>query len=273
MDPERLPIPMNEDPFPTPPVEPRELAPGTDAAFATTRWTWVSGAQAEDAEVSSRALEALCRVYWRPVYAFVRRRGHASHEAQDLTQEFFSRLLAGQGFQRVDPDRGRLRSFLLAALKHFLANEWDRSQALKRGGGRELVSLDAAEIGEEPIDPVSDGLSPDRVFDRQWALSVLDQVMSRLERESDHAGRKETFDALKGTLCTPRGDVTYAVIARQLGRSEGAVKVLVHRLRQRYRELLRLEIAATLEESPPTLEELAPAFPQLEIQELIGHGC
>lgn len=256
MDPERLPTPMNEDPIPTPLVEQREPAPGTDGAFATTRWTWVSGSQAEDAEVSGRALEALCRVYWRPVYAFIRRRGHASHAAQDLTQEFFSRLLAGQGFQQADPHRGRLRSFLLAALKHFLANEWDRSQALKRGGGRELVSLDAADIGEEPIDPVSDGLSPDRAFDRQWALSVLDQVMSRLGQESEHAGRKEAFEALKGTLCSPRGEVSYGVIARQLGRSEGAVKVLVHRLRQRYRVLLRQKIAATLEDPGRTEEEL-----------------
>lgn len=247
---------MNEDPFPTPPVEQRGPAPGTDAAFATTRWTWVRGSQAEDSEMAGRSLEALCRVYWRPVYAFIRRRGHASHEAQDLTQAFFARLLAGQGFQRADPDRGRLRSFLLAALKHFLANEWDRTHALKRGGGRELVSLDAADIGEEPVDPVSEALPPDRAFDRQWALSVLDQVMSRLERESEDVGRKEAFEALKGTLCTPRGDVSYAVIARQLGRSEGAVKVLVHRLRQRYRELLRLEIAATLEDPGRTEEEL-----------------
>ena len=238
-------------------------SPGTGAPFVTTRWTLVTGAQGADSAVARRALDELCRAYWKPVYAFVRRSGHETHAAQDLTQEFFARLLAGGGLNRADPGRGRFRSFLLASVKHFLANEWDKAQALKRGGDREFVPVvtgeDTTRVGVEP----AGGESPDRAYDRQWALSVLDRVLERLRREHREAGKGAVFEALKGTLTEARSDVPYTTIAVGLGITEGAVKVLVHRLRQRYRVVLREEVGATLEDPGRAEDELKELFEAL----------
>lgn len=236
---------------------------GTGAGFAPTRWTWVMRARSSDTPVVREALEALCRAYWKPVYAFVRRRGHASHEAQDLTQEFFARLLAGDGLRRADPEKGRFRTFLLSAVKHFLANEWDKERSLKRGGDREFVPVrigeDTDAVGVEP----AGGQDPERAYDRQWALSVLDRVLARLEREHVDEGKGRVFAALQSTLTVGRADVPYAVVAATLGTSEGAVKVMVHRLRQRYRKVLREEVAATLEDSSRAEDELRQLFAAL----------
>lgn len=241
--------------------EPEDARAGS--AFLTTRWTLVVGSQGRDTTVVSRALEELCQTYWRPVHAFIRRRGHAVHEAQDLTQEFFARLLASDGLQRADPARGRFRSFLLSAVKHFLANEWDKAKTLKRGGGEVLVPIRAGDdttgLGVEP----AGGESPERAYDRQWALSVLDAVLDRMQREHAEAGKEAVFEALKGTLTTGRREVSYATLGAQLGLSEGAVKVVVHRLRQRYRAVLREEIASTLEDPSRAEEELKELFAAL----------
>lgn len=221
-------------------------------------------AQGKDTAVVRLALEELLRAYWRPVYTFVRRRGHASHDAQDLTQEFFSRLLATDGLKRVDPDRGRFRSFLLSALKHFLANEWDKARTLKRGGDRVIVPLTIEDDGvSEDAVPDSESVGPERAYDRQWALSVLGRVMERLGAEHAEAGKERIFEVLKGTLMAERGDVPYVTLGKQLGMSEGAIKVLVHRLRLRYRAVLREEIASTLEDPARVEEELRDLFAAL----------
>lgn len=196
-------------------------------------------------------MEELCGTYWYPLYAYVRRCGYDSHEAEDLTQEFFARLLAKNYLADVDRAKGKFRSFLLASLKHFLANEWDRAQAKKRGGGHTIISLDAeTRYRQEPMDE----LSADKLLDRQWAIALLDQVLARLGAEYADAGKSEVFEQLKNSLTGNRDSIPYAAIAAKLDTTEGAVKVAVHRLRQRYRKLLREEIAHTVA-SPAEIDE------------------
>lgn len=206
---------------------------------------------------SARAADAmaeLCRVYWYPLYAYVRRRGHDSHQSEDLTQEFFLRLLAKNGLADVDRGKGKFRAFLLAAMKHFLANQWDRSQAKKRGGGRRVIRLDALDAeGRYRLEPSHD-LTPDKLYERQWALTVLEQVLARLQAEFAAEGRQALFDGLKPFLTSGRGSAGYARVAAELGMTAGAVKVAVHRLRGRYRRLLREEIAQTVA-SPEEIDE------------------
>jgi len=215
--------------------------------FAATRWTIVLAAGHGASPQAGRALEELCRTYWYPLYAYVRRRGYESHEAEDLTQEFFARLLAQNYLADVDRERGKFRSFLLASLMHFLANEWDRAHAQKRGGGQVLVSLDAeTRYQREPVDEAS----ADKLLDRAWAVALLDQVLARLEAESE----PKQFAALKPFLTAGRDAIPYAEVAGKLGTTEGAVKVAVHRLRKRYRALLREEIAHTVA-SPSEIDE------------------
>lgn len=245
---------------PAPTCDPRP--PDTGAAFATTRWTLVRRAAGSDTTEVRVALEELCRAYWRPVYAFVRRLGRNPHDAQDLTQEFFARLLAGPALGGVAPEKGRFRSFLLAALKHFLANEWDKARALKRGGGIVIVPLDAADTdaGLPGLEVSAPESGAERAWDRQWALTLLERVLDRLRDEHGAAGKSEQFDCLRPTLTAERNALPYAEIGRRLGLSEGAVKVAVHRLRARYRELLRLEVAGTLEEPGQVEAELRELF-------------
>ena len=181
----------------------------------------------------------------------MRRRGFEAHEAEDLTQEFFARLLAKNYLVDVDREKGKFRSFLLASLKHFLANEWDRAQAKKRGGGHTIISLDAeTRYRQEP----KDELSADKLLDRQWAIALLDQVLARLGAEYAEAGKSEVFEQLKDSLTGTRDSIPYAAIAAKLDTTEGAVKVAVHRLRQRYRKLLREEIAHTVA-SPAEIDD------------------
>ena len=221
--------------------------------FAATRWTVVLAARRETSPQARVALEELCRQYWYPLYAYVRRSGYESHEAEDLTQEFFVRLLAKNYLAEVDPEKGKFRSFLLASLKHFLANEWDKARAQKRGGGRTFVSLDAeTRYRQEPVDE----LTADKLLDRQWALALLEQVLGRLEAETD----PKQFAALKPFLTAEKEAIPYANVAGQLETSEGAVKVVVHRLRQRYRKLLREEIAHTVASPAEVDEEIRHLF-------------
>jgi len=226
------------------------------ASFAATRWSVVLAAAR--GAVSARADEAmaeLCRVYWFPLYAYVRRRGCETSEAEDLTQEFFARLLAKNYLASVTPEKGKFRAFLLASLKHFLANEWDRSRAQKRGGGRRPLSLDALNAEDRYRLEPSHNLTAERLYERHWALTLLERILGRLEMEWTVHGKKPLFDSLKSTL-TGSAEAGYAATGEELGMTEAAVKVAAHRLRRRYRELLREEIAQTVARPEEIDEEI-----------------
>jgi RNA polymerase sigma-70 factor (ECF subfamily) len=223
----------------------------------------VLSAGRSDTTRARAALEQLCRNYWHPLYAYVRGAGYSREEAEDLTQEFFARLLAQNSVARADPARGRFRSFLLASLKHFLVNEWGKARARKRGGGAQLLPLEFDTAETRCAQPVAPGDTPDRAYDRQWALALLDVVLGRLRREYRDAGREESYLGLKDTLGGGRSEIPYRELGARLGLSEGAVKVAAHRLRQRYRELLREEIANTVVGPEEVEEELKHLFASL----------
>jgi len=203
-------------------------------------------------------MSTLCRAYWYPIYAYVRRLGYSADEAEDLTQGFFTRVLEKHYLRDFQRERGRFRSFLLTALKHFVANERDWAHAQKRGGPRPPLPLDDALQGAErryDIEP-RDDLTPDRIFERQWALAVLERVQDRLQTEMIESGRQTQFDRLKGLLLGEEADLGYRALAVELETTEGALKVAVHRLRQRFKELLREEIAHTVATPGEVGEEL-----------------
>jgi RNA polymerase sigma-70 factor (ECF subfamily) len=234
----------------------RRTSWGEGAGFAATRWTVVLAAGQKSGPARQLALEELAQAYWFPLYAYVRRQGRSAAEAEDLTQGFFARLLEKKSLAAADPEKGKFRSFLLASLKNFLANEWDKSVSLKRGGGRPLIALDA--LGAEAryaLEPADD-LTPERLFERRWALAVLDQVLVRLEKEYRDRQAAEVFEALKGCLAAESDTSAYAAVGRRLGMTEGAVKVAAHRLRKRYRDLLREEIAQTVATADLVDEEI-----------------
>lgn len=237
--------------------------PHGTGGFSVTRWSVVLAAGQEDSEAGREALDQLCRLYWRPIYSFVRHRGHSPEDARDLTQEFFARLLAKDFLAGVAPSKGRFRTFLLAALKHYLANEWDKARCQKRGGGRVFIPLDAVDIEVSPGAEPVDNQSAEVIFDRTWALALLGQVMGRLREEYVRDGKADLFERLKATLVGARTELPYAVIGAALGMSEGAVKVAVYRLRQRFRQLLREEIAHTLSRPEQAEEELRALFAAL----------
>jgi RNA polymerase sigma-70 factor (ECF subfamily) len=214
--------------------------------FATTHWSLVLLAGKDQETQSAAALDKLCRVYWRPIYAFARRRGCPFHEAQDLVQEFFAAFLRRGGVERADPSKGRFRSFLLTSFSRFLTNEWQRGQRLKRGGGLEILSLEAQSEEERFLSEPVDELSPERVFAQRWAHLVLERVVSRLENEFAAAGRSERFECLKPFLSGDNVGNSYADTAAKLGTSVPAVTSIIHRTRDRYRELFREEIAQTV---------------------------
>lgn len=222
--------------------------------FPATRWTLVFAAGDPHRKEAQSALVSLCENYWYPLYAYLRRRGYPADQAQDLTQEFFTRVLEGRYLARADREKGRFRSFLLTSLKFFVADEDDRQRARKRGGGQ-LLPLEFSS-GEERYqrEPTHDE-TPERIFERRWALSVLDQVVSRLRDEFVQHGRPEHFDRLKVFLLG-QSDAPYAALAREMNTSEGALKVAVHRLRKRYRELFRQEIAGTAADPTEVESEL-----------------
>jgi RNA polymerase sigma factor (sigma-70 family) len=236
---------------------PESSSPGNEPArpaFVTTHWSVVLSARDKDSTKSKEALETLCRAYWYPLYAFARRQGHSPHDAQDLTQEFFARLLKKEYLRSADREKGRFRTFLLVVLKRFLANEWDRQHAQKRGGFSSVVSIDRelaeSRFGAEP----AHHLQPDVLFDRQWASSLLERTMSQLHDEYVTTGRAKLFELLRGCLARDESTLTYEEIARQLNLTEAAVKMAVQRLRARYREILRAHIAETVA-SPEEVEE------------------
>jgi RNA polymerase sigma factor (sigma-70 family) len=233
------------------------------SVFVTTHWSVVLAAGRSDTTRARTALERLCRNYWQPLYAYVRRAGYSREEAQDLTQEFFARLLAQNTVARADPERGRFRSFLLASLKHFLAHEWERAGAQKRGGRVQFIALEFDTAETRCVQPVAPGDTPDRAFDHQWALALLDVVLGWVRKEYTDSGRDELFVGLKDTLTGGRSEIPYRELAARMGMSEGAVKVAAHRLRQRYRELLREEIANTVAGPEDVEEELQHLFAAL----------
>jgi DNA-directed RNA polymerase specialized sigma24 family protein len=209
---------------------------------------------------SAEALETLCRGYWYPLYAFVRRHGHDVHAAQDLTQEFFARMLAKNYLDSVDPAKGRFRSFLLASLKHFLANEWDRANRQKRGGGCTVFSLDDQEAETHYQLEAANDSSAEAVFDRRWAYTVLGRVIGRLKAEFAEAGKAERFDRLKVFLTEAPPASRFGEVAAQLSLTENAVRCAVDRLRQRYAELFRAEIAHTVARPEDVEEEIRYLF-------------
>lgn len=234
--------------------------PSGDDRFLTTHWSLVVAAARQESPESAGALLALCEAYWYPLYAFVRRQGYGAEDAQDLTQGFFAVLLEKNYVGDADPRRGKFRSFLLTAIKHYLSNQRDRARAKKRGGGKPVLSLDL-DLAESRyrLEP-ADATTPETLFERRWALTLLERAIDRLEDEYAAAGNSALFQHLKDTLTHGRGDSPYREIARQAGISEGAVKVAVHRLRKRYRRLLEDEIAQTVADRSEIEAEIQQLF-------------
>src|SRR5437762_13944459 len=233
-----------------------ESEAGTPRVFATTHWSVVLAAGERDSVPAQRALETLCRGYWYPIYVYVRRKGYGPDDAQDLTQEFFTQLIAKEHLRLADREKGRFRSFLLAMLDYFLAREWNRAHRQKRGGQFIFISLDQQTPEERYRLEPADNDTPEKKFLRQWALTVLKQTMEALERESEAAGKGALFREVKSLLSGERDGGAYAGTSQRLGISEGAVRVAVHRLRQRYGELLRSEIAQTVSRAEEVDEEM-----------------
>jgi RNA polymerase sigma-70 factor (ECF subfamily) len=215
------------------------------SAFHTTRWSVVSAAQDGSSRDAFQSLEALCQQYWPPLYAYVRQRGNTVHDAQDLTQAFFARLLEKDWLTAADRAHGRFRAFLLMALKRFLANEWDRTQAQKRGGTAEIISLDIEAAGQIPI-PDPKVVSGEFLYDRRWALTLLETVMNRLREEHEAVGRLVEYEQLKPCLTAERGSMDYLVLATALKVEPASARSAVHRLRKRFREVFREEVAGTV---------------------------
>ena len=229
------------------------------SAFGTTRWSLVLTAGRGDASAAEVALEELCQIYWYPLYTYLRRRGYAETDAEDLTQEFFAWLLKRNWLSTADPQRGRFRSFLQVSFNRFLANEWDKTQAQKRGYGRTIsLSWDDPEshCRWEPVDH----LTPEQNYDRCWALTLLDQVLNRLMAEYADQGKSNLYEELKPCLLGEQATPSYAALGSKLGMTEGAVKVSVHRLRQKYRRTLQDEIAKTVVKPEEIEDEIRHLF-------------
>jgi RNA polymerase sigma factor (sigma-70 family) len=231
--------------------------PPAQRQFTTTHWSLVDAAKFDEASQNRArdALEELCRTYWYPLYAFVRSRGYSAVDAQDLTQAFFARIIETCGFASADRKRGRFRSYLLGAMKHFLANEWHRGQTQKRGGQVQFIEWDALDPEARYTGATVQSDNPESLFDREWALQIISRTLQELRDEMLKAGKSEQFDALKGSL-TGEDELPREEIAARLGMSEGAVKVAVHRLRRRYSKLLRAAIAETVSNEADLEDEL-----------------
>lgn len=230
------------------------------SVFATTHWSVVLAAGNADSTCAREALSRLCQTYWYPLYAYVRRCGHTPHDAQDLTQAFFARILEENWMAKSDPQRGRFRSFLLASMRHFMANEWKREHRQKRGGGQTILSLndDSAE-NRYQLEPV-EKKTPENLFERGWALSLLNGVLAKLEEEYSREGKAEWMHVMRPTLTSDRGSINYAEIAGKLGTTETATRVAVHRLRHQYRRLIRAEVAHTVATPEEADEEIRHLF-------------
>jgi len=232
-----------------------ERAEAHDGVFATTRWSVVLAAGQQESPQAADALETLCRTYWYPLYAHVRRRGHGHEDAQDLTQDFFAHLLA-RGFPcGAAPERGKFRSFLLASLRHFLVDQHRHADAAKRGGGQRTVSLDESRAEERfRLEPQHE-LTPEKLYEREWAMTLLDRAQSRLREEYVVAGNAGLYDRLKGFPLAEKGEISFQQAATELGITESALKSAVHRMRARYRQLVREEVAHTVADPAEVNEE------------------
>jgi len=241
-----------------------QIPSDSPAHFPSTRWSLVLLAGDPNAHLARESLAELCGAYWYPLYAYVRRRGYGPEQAQDLTQDFFARALEKGLLGEADPSRGRFRSFLRTVCAHFLANRRDWDQAVKRGGGRAVLPIDSVDAEGRYARELADGLTPERIFDRTWALTLLGRVLEQLGREYDEAGKAATFEALRAVLAGDPDVSSYAAAGARLGTSEGAARVAAHRLRRRYGELLRQEIAATLAEPADIDDEIRDLFAALD---------
>lgn len=228
--------------------------PGSNAWFGTTHWSVVLSAQDAHCPRSREALESLCGTYWYPLYSYARRAGHSPPEAEDLTQGFFARLLEKDYLKAAAREKGRFRTFLLVALKRYLANEWDRQHAQKRGGFAPVVLIDQEMAESRFASEPAHNLSPDVLFDRQWAMTLLERTMTQLQEEYVASGRAKLFEYLRNCVAKDESALPYAEIAGRLKLTEAAVKMAVHRLRVRYREILQHEIAQTVS-TPEEIEE------------------
>ncbi len=234
--------------------------PGISPVFTATHWSVVLAARDGASTLAAQALEKLCRTYWYPLYAYVRRNGCSREDAQDLTQGFFTHLLQRSFLENVGPQKGKFRSFLLAALKHFLSDEWDKSRAAKRGGGQTFISLDDHNAEELYLLEPDSAMTAEKIFEQRWALTLLAQALARLRDEFSSAGKTREFDHLKVFLSTPTSDGAYDAVAVELEMAVASVAVKVHRLRQRYGELIRAEIADTVASPADIEEEMAHLF-------------
>ena len=234
----------------------RSAQPSERSWFATTHWSVVRNAGDSVSPESGDALESLCKSYWYPLYAYVRRRGYDVETAKELTQEFFAQLLAKRLLQGVDPTKGRFRSWLLGVMKHFLAHEWARARAQKRGGGEPVFSLDELEAESRYHLEPADESNPERIFDRRWALTVLEHAAAKLRQEYESAGKADLFTALQQFVSTEGTSLSYDECATRVGLTVSAVKSAIHRVRQRYQELVREEIAQTVTTASEVDEEI-----------------
>ena len=229
-------------------IPPEKEPRGSQSAawFVTTDWSVVLKAKGDDSDRASEALEKLCRIYWPPLYAFIRRNGYNAADAQDLTQEFFSRLISKDYLCHLRDQRGKFRSFLLTFVKHFLSDERTKASAQKRGGGQAVLSLDDTSAEDQYAAEAADHLSPDQLFERSWAQTVVHQALQRLAREYSASGKSLLFEKLKDVQPGEHGPLSYAQLGSEIGMTEVAIKSAVHRLRRRHREILREEIAQTV---------------------------
>ena len=241
----------------------RNLKPSNRPRFATTHWSVVLAAGKSSSPNQKQALETLCRGYWFPLYAYLRQRGYDTHQAEDYTQAFFTHILDKHDLQAADPKYGKFRSFLLIRLKYFLCDERDRTKAKKRGGGQKILSLGFQNAEEQYSLEPAEQLSPEKLFEKSWALTVLERTMDRLEKDMIKKNKKELFDHLKVYLTTEKDVIPYRKMAKKLKMAEGSVRVAVHRLRRRYRRLLRDEIAQTVAAEDQIDEEMGHLFTAL----------
>jgi RNA polymerase sigma-70 factor (ECF subfamily) len=233
-----------------------ESSPRSLYQFATTHWSVVLMAGDSVSAEAQQALEYLCRAYWYPLYAYVRRQGHSPEDAQDLTQEFFARLLERQSVRLADPQRGRFRTFLLSSLKNFLVNEWEKAGAIKRGGGHAIVAINDEDAELRYVAEAVDGLTPDRIYEKRWAATLLEKVFGRIREKYAADGKERLFEALKPYVLGETLVDGYDEMGARLGVSAGALRVAMHRLRETYREVLRDEVARTVASPTDVDEEL-----------------
>jgi RNA polymerase sigma factor (sigma-70 family) len=229
-------------------------------SFPPTQWSVVLSARADDSEERSRALQQICQTYWHPIYAYARKRGFSPADSEDVTQEFFVYLLGREEFANVRETKGKLRTFLLVAARNFMANEWQKRKAQKRGGGVTILSIDVGDAEDQTCLEPADNLSPEAIFERHWASSILNAVMQRLQQLYELDGKAEVFEALKDHLGLGRGERSYREIGDGLGISEAAARLTVHRMRKRYRQFLLQQIASTLDPEESAEEELRYLF-------------